>query len=103
MRPHDLLRRGHPPRQLGIRPLDAGPRPYRSGKFAPADRKDAARATDLVFLRRQRHRIVGLVQRFVPQSTRRGIETELVVVPSILDGLRTLHNLETKVERVSSE
>src|SRR5262249_43962816 len=83
VRPHDLLGRRRATRGRRIRPLD--PRRALEGRleFAAADGEDAAAAPDLVFLRAERDRLVGLLLRLVGQPPRRWIEAELVAVTSI--------------------
>ena len=103
MRPHDLLGRGHPARALRIGPLDPRRGGRRRGEFPPADRDDPAAAPDLVFLRRQRHRIVGLALRLVRQPARIGVEAEFVAVGRIGHRLGTLDDFQAEVERVAAK
>ena len=65
-------------------------------ELAAADREDAAGLPDLVFLRRQRHRLVGLALRLVRQAPRLRIEAELVAVARVGDRLGALHDLQAR-------
>ncbi len=103
MRPDDLLGGGHPPGQLRRSPVERGTPADRAGELAPADGEDAAAPADLLFLRRQRHRRVGLVLRDVAQLSRIGIETEGVAVAGVGHGLGTLHHVQPEIERIAAE
>ncbi len=94
-----VMRRG----ELRLRPPHLGKRPDRAAELAPADGEDAAARADLLLLGRQGNRRVVLALRLVGQAARRGIEGEFVAVPSVLDGLRALHDVQPEVEGVAPE
>ena len=76
---------------------------HRCAELAAAGGVDAARAADLVFLGRQRQRVVGFLLRFVRQPARLRIEAELVAIARVGDRLRTLHDVQAEIERVPAE
>ena len=103
MRPDDLLGRGHLRRGVRLRPVDGRAREDRLAELAPADLEDAAAPPDLLFLRRQRHRLVGLASCDVAQLPRERIEGELVAVLRVGDRFRALDDVQAEVEAVAAE
>jgi hypothetical protein len=103
MRPHDLLGRRHGPRLVGIGPFDPGDRRQRRAELAAARGEDAAGPADFIFLWREWHRLVRLLLGVVREKSRLRIEAEFVAIPGVGNGLRTLHHVEAKVERVAAE
>ncbi len=75
----------------------------RTAQLPPPDRDDASASAELVFLGRERHGLVGALLGQVGQLPRRWIEGELVAVACILDCLRTLHDVQSQIERVAAE
>ncbi len=103
MRPHDLLGRRHAACQLGRWPVERRRGHRRALELAPADREDAAAAANLFFLRRERHRRVGLSLGLVAKLPGRRIEAELVAVLRIGDRVGALHHVQPEVEAVAAE
>ena len=103
MRPQDLLAGREPARGRRIGPLDLGLGLDAGAELAAADGEDAAAPADLVFLRRQRDRIVGLPARDVREPARVGIERECVAFLGVGHGLEALHHVEAEIEGVAPE
>ena len=103
MRPHDLFGAGQSPRDVVRREDHLRIALDRRSELAPPDGEDPAAAADLVFLGRERHRRVAMAPRDVLNLPRRRIERELVAVPRIGNGLRTLDDVQAEVERIAPE
>ncbi len=104
MRPDDLLGRRQVSRDRVVRETrSSGCTIDRGAELATAGGDDAARPAKLVFLRRQRLRIVGLALCDVRDLPRLGIERELVPVPGIGNCLRTLDDVQPEIQRVAAE
>ncbi len=86
-----------------VGPHDLGLRLDRGAELAPPDGEDSPRAADLVLLGSERHRLVGLLPRFVHEVPRVGVVGENVPVARLLHRLGALHDLEPEVERVAPE
>jgi hypothetical protein len=103
MRPNDLLGRRHDSRLCGVGPFDTRTRLNRRPELAAADREDAAASADIVFLRRERYRIVRPLLRLVGEAARLGIEAEYVSFASVGHRFRALHHVEAEVQSVPPE
>src|SRR6202030_336342 len=103
MRPDDLLRAGQVSCGRRVRPLD--PRWLRCGfgELPAADFDDAARAANLVFHRRQRHRVVALAAGLVRQPPVGRIKRHDVAFLRILRGGTALDHVEAQVQRVAAK
>jgi hypothetical protein len=103
MRPDDLFGCREAARVGGIRPVDRRRRQHGFPELAAADLEDAAAAPDLLFLGRERHRIVALALRDVGEVACRRIEGQLVAVLRVRHRFGTLHDVQPEVERVAPE
>ena len=101
--PHDLFGRGEGARGPGIGPFDARSGLDRASELAPAGGEDSAGPADLILLRRERHRLVGLAPGLVGQAPRLRLEAELVAVTRIRHRLRTLDDVQSEVQGVAAE
>ena len=103
MRPQNLLGRRQRARRRGIGPLDSRGVLHRVAELAAPECKDATRAADLVFFRRQRYRRVVLAARHVGEGARIGVERELVALLRVEHRLGALHHVQPEVEGVAAE
>ena len=101
--PHNLLGGCQAAGGFGIGPLDARHGVDRACELAPAGGEDASRAANLVFLRRQRNRLVCFLARLIGQPPRLRLEAELVAIARVRHRLGTLDDVETEIQRVTAE
>ena len=103
MRPDDLFGGGQAPCRLGVGPFDDRRLRHRVAKLPAADVEDAAAAPDLVFFRREWKGLVRFALGLVGQRAGARIESKLVAISSVVNGLRRLEDLEPQVQCIAAE